>query len=42
MGFQFVNPHSIDVKDGKGETQAWQGDVNFDQFLKNEAAPKKV
>jgi hypothetical protein len=35
-GFQFVNPHSIvdlDVKDDKGETQAWQGELTSPNHL---------
>jgi hypothetical protein len=35
-GFQFVNPHSIvglDVKDEKGETQAWQGELTSPNHL---------
>ena len=34
--FQFVNPHSIvslDVKDDKGETQAWQGELTSPNHL---------
>ncbi len=35
-GFQFVNPHSIvdlDVKDEKGATQAWQGELTSPNHL---------
>jgi hypothetical protein len=35
-GFQFVNPHSIvglDVKDDKGETQTWQGELTSPNHL---------
>jgi Family of unknown function (DUF6152) len=35
-GFQFVNPHSIvdlDVKDDKGATQAWQGELTSPNHL---------
>lgn len=35
-GFKFVNPHSIvdlDVKDDKGETQAWQGELTSPNHL---------
>src|SRR5277367_3061415 len=35
-GFQFVNPHSIvnlSVKDDKGETQAWQGELTSPNHL---------
>ena len=35
-GFQFVNPHSIvslDVKDDKGETQNWQGELTSPNHL---------
>jgi Family of unknown function (DUF6152) len=35
-GFQFVNPHSIvnlDVKDEKGETQSWQGELTSPNHL---------
>src|ERR1700728_3367029 len=35
-GFQFVNPHSIvdlDVKDDKGEMQAWQGELTSPNHL---------
>src|ERR1700722_7146430 len=34
--FQFVNPHSIvnlNVKDDKGETQAWQGELTSPNHL---------
>jgi hypothetical protein len=34
--FKFVNPHSIvslDVKDEKGETQAWQGELTSPNHL---------
>jgi hypothetical protein len=34
--FKFVNPHSIvnlDVKDDKGETQAWQGELTSPNHL---------
>ena len=34
--FQFVNPHSIvnlEVKDDKGETQAWQGELTSPNHL---------
>ena len=34
--FQFVDPHSIvslDVKDDKGETQAWQGELTSPNHL---------
>jgi Family of unknown function (DUF6152) len=35
-GFQFVNPHSIvdlNVKDDKGEAQAWQGELTSPNHL---------